>query len=386
MAALAVNDRQIGMIASVFMLFRALSSILSGAITDKLGRKRATFIFDVISWSIPCIMWTFAQNYWWFVVAAAFNGLSEITGNSWHCLLVEDAEKSAIVSVYSWVHISGQLAVFFAPLAGILVESMTIVPAVRILYAFTFFSMTLKFFILNRYCDETKVGRVRMEETAGMSIMAIMSGYGQIWRKLRTSRAMILALSIVTFFTVTNMVVTNFFGLYITRSLLLPQSYLAYFPIIRAIIILAFIFIIQPKIGNIIKAPMLTGILMYIAAYALLLIAPQSGITMPIICVVLESCAYGIVVPRKDSIAVLFVDRNERARLISVMTFVVLVITIPFGVFSGWLSDTDARLPFVLTIVIFVIQFIVVARSRLLSNASVKAIEEQQIESSTPTA
>ena len=68
MMALGVTERQIGLITSISMLLQVFSALLGGAITDKLGRKRTTLVFDVISWSIPCLIWAFSQNFTHFLV------------------------------------------------------------------------------------------------------------------------------------------------------------------------------------------------------------------------------------------------------------------------------------------------------------------------------
>jgi len=378
MAALMVSDRQIGIIASVLMLFRAISSFFSGAITDKLGRKKTTFIFDAISWSIPCLIWAFSQNFWWFIVAAIFNGLSEVTHNSWHCLLIEDADKSKLVDIYAWVHISQLLAVFFAPLAGLLVEGIGLVTAVRILYLLSFVSMTLKFIILNKYCDETKIGKQRKAETQGMSMSEMISGYGAVARKLFGSPQMVLALSIVAFVVVTSLVANTFFGLYATRFILATDQshYLAYFPIIRAVIILLFFFIIQPKISRFgPKGPLLAGVCLYIGAYLLLITLSAGDLHLLALCIFLESCAQGLVLPRRDSIQALFIDPRERARLNSVLMMVVFIIMIPFGWLSGWMSDIDGRLPFLMIIFILTAKFVVVLASKSLKTSNVRAME-----------
>lgn len=40
MYSLGVNDAQIGLIVSIGMIFQIIFALLSGAITDKLGRKK----------------------------------------------------------------------------------------------------------------------------------------------------------------------------------------------------------------------------------------------------------------------------------------------------------------------------------------------------------
>ncbi|MBA3074418.1 MAG: MFS transporter, partial [Anaerolineae bacterium] len=59
MLALGVTDQWIGAIASLGLIFQIISAILSGAITDKFGRRITLFVTDLITWSIPCLIWAF---------------------------------------------------------------------------------------------------------------------------------------------------------------------------------------------------------------------------------------------------------------------------------------------------------------------------------------
>ena len=367
MAALMLTDMQIGLIASVSLLSQAICALVGGAVTDKLGRRLATLISDVLSFSIPCLLWAFSQNFWWFAVAAAFNGFMQISNTSWNCLLVEDAKTEQLVKIYSLIHMSGQLAVFFAPLSGLLVNSLTVVPTMRIIYLFSFLSMTAKFILLYKYCDETKVGRVRKSETSGISIFKIMSGYGQILKMILASPGMVFALALSAAFNITGIVSGSFFGLFISGTLLIPQHFLAYFPIIRSVIIALFLFGVQEKLNRFgVKRPMLFGTVLYTASHAVLIMSPKENLVMPLLYIVLEACAFCFVVPRRDSIVAQLIEPQERARIFGLMTVITLGSGIPFGYLAGWLSDMDRRLPFVLCIVIFVLIFTVIASSRAL--------------------
>ena len=367
MAALLLTDKQIGLIASVNMLFRAVFALLGGAITDKLGRKKTTFIFDMCSWSVPCLLWAFSQNIWWFMIAAAFNGIYQITENSWSCLLVEDADKGEIVKIFSLIHLAGQLAVIITPLAAILINSLTIVPAMRIVFLFSFLSMTAKFVLLYLFSEETQTGIIRKQETSQMPILKIIRGYGRVFLQIFSSPGMMLALVISTFFAITTMIMTNFFGLYATENLLIPQQFLAYYPIVRSVIITLFFFVIQPKINRFgLRVPMLAGILLYALSHIVLLLAPVGNLAMPIGYVIFEACAYSLVLPRRDTIMALLVDPAERARINGIITTMTLGASIPFGYLSGWLSDTDRDATFILDIVIFALAFAVIAANRKL--------------------
>src|SRR5919109_1030283 len=57
MLAFGVTDQQIGGIASLGLFLQIFSALLSGAIVDKYGRRLTLLIFDLLCWSVPCIIW-----------------------------------------------------------------------------------------------------------------------------------------------------------------------------------------------------------------------------------------------------------------------------------------------------------------------------------------
>ena len=365
MAALLLSDREIGLVASIFMFSRAITAIFSGAVTDKLGRKLATVIFDTLSWTLPCLLWAFSQNFWWFAIAAALNGLMQIPDNSWTCLLVEDADKRMLVRIYSLLHMIFQISVIFAPIAAIMISNLSIVPAMRILFVFSCISMTLKFIILFKFGDETEVGRTRLRETAGMSIWRIMSGYGDIYKRIFASPEMILALVITTIFSITGMIAGNFFGLYVTGTLLIAEHLLAYFPIIRSVVVASFLFLLQPRLEKFgFRNPMLIGLSIYLVSLVLLILTPVDAMSILVIYVALDAVAFSFVMPRSDSLTQILIEPSERARIRGLMMVIVLGLSIPFGYLAGYLSDMDRRFPFILITLFLVMMFIIIALNK----------------------
>jgi len=378
MSALLLTDRQIGLVASIFMFSRAIFALFSGAITDKLGRKLTTFIFDMLSWSIPCLLWAFSQNFWWFVIAAAFNGLMQITDNSWTCLLVEDAEKGSLVRIFSLLHMIAQLTVVFAPFAAILVNQLSIVPAMRIMFIFSFLSMTIKFFILYKCGDETEVGKTRLKETKDMSIWQIMSGYGGIFKKIFASQDMVLALILTTIFSIVWMISGSFFGLYVTGTLQIPEYFLAYFPILRSLVIAAFLYLIQPKLDRFgFRYPMLIGLVLFVACNLLLIFTPTGSLSMLFTIVFLDAIAYSFVIPRNDSLIQILIEPSERARIRGLMMVIVLGLSIPFGYFAGFLSDMNRRYPFMLIAAFLAFMFVIIAVNKKRLESINKRITEE---------
>ena len=73
----------IGLIVSISWGFQVVLALLSGVITDKLGRRLTTLIFDIVSWTIPSLISALAQNFWYFLIAGIINSVWRITHNSW---------------------------------------------------------------------------------------------------------------------------------------------------------------------------------------------------------------------------------------------------------------------------------------------------------------
>jgi hypothetical protein len=52
------------------------------------------------------------------LAAGIVNSVWRIVHNSWTCLLVEDADQSQLVDIYTWIYIANIMVGFIAPLAG----------------------------------------------------------------------------------------------------------------------------------------------------------------------------------------------------------------------------------------------------------------------------
>lgn len=368
MYALGVKDQQIGLLLSIGMVFQVIASLFGGIVTDKLGRRKSTIIFDVLSWSIPALIWTFSQNFWWFLIATIFNSMWQITNNSWNCLLVEDCPPKLLVDIYTWCTISGLLAVFFAPLAGILISEISLVPAMRVLYGFTFVMMTAKFIILFFFSTETKQGLLRMEKTKDQKIFKMLSGYKDVFFLIFRNPATRMILAIMTILNVSSMISNSFLSLYINKNLLVPEEYIALFPIIRALVMLIFIFTVQAKINRLpFKPVMAVGAGLYILGNVLLLLSKPQSYLLLIIYMLCDSFGFSLLIPRKDSLLVLFVDPQERARVLGLIFVIMIGIASPFGWISGRLSEINRMLPFLLNIFLYALCTILVLSSKTLS-------------------
>ncbi len=354
MYALGIDDKQIGLLISIGMVMQAMTILIGGVLNDKLGRRKTTLIFDILSWSVPVFLWSLAGSYTLFVAAAIFNGLWQITANSWNCLLVEDAVEQDLVNIYTWVTVTGLLSVFLAPLTAFMVSSHGLIPTMRKLLFITFLMMTAKFVILYFTTTETKQGTKRMAETKGVSIRKLMRGYREVLGLLLANKRMLLLLSILTIHNITSTISSNFFSLLATQDLGITESWLAYYPMVRAAIMLVFIFTIQHVVNRMnFKVPLTLGLILYGISQILLIVSPKDMPLYLMVYIMLDAFAAALFVPQKDALTATFVEPEERSRLISLIYIIMIAVSTPFGWIAGSLSDWNRRTPFVLNTALY---------------------------------
>lgn len=358
MLALGLDDGTIGLLATISTLSQVVFGLLSGVITDKLGRRTTTAVFDLIAWSLPCLIWAFAQNFWWFLAASLINGAWQITQNSWDCLLVEDVDRRQIPHVYSLVKVAADLSAVFAPIAALLVAQFGLVPAVRILYLNAFLIMTAKVYLLWRFSKETATGEQRKAQVRGVSLWTSLKGYRGVLGLILHSKGTLFSLAVSAIVAAVTLVTGTFWQVAINTRLGVPDALLPYFPMVRSLLSMVFFFSLIPYLtrGKNLQRPTQLGFLVYLAGQLLLLAIPVPGGAATTqtylllgVCLLLDAFGSGILFMLAESLVALHVDRDERSRVMAIQRTVVMLAASPFGWLSGWLSGMDRSWPFWLT-------------------------------------
>ncbi len=380
MLTLGVSDSQIGLITSIGLSFQIFFALISGAVTDKFGRKLTTYLSDFLSWTIPTLILAFSQNFTYFLVAAIINSTWRISANSWLCILVEDAQKEDLVNIWALIYVSGLLAAFFSPFAGLLVNQFSLVPTMRGLYLFACVMMTAKFIVMNYYATETQQGKIRMEETRHQSLLSLMAGYGDVFKELLRSPATLYMLGIMVAMSAANTISGTFWGILVTQKLHIPAEHIAIYPFARSAMLLLLYFFVIPRLSRQhFRRPMLTGLICYISGLLLLIAMPDKNYLLLLIATLLEACGAAFVNPFMDAMVATAVNPAERARIMAILYVVVIVFTTPFGWIGGRLSELNRSLPFVLNLGMFAVAAVMVwgaaAVSKRAAAAAVEAAE-----------
>ncbi|HML45648.1 MAG TPA: MFS transporter [Clostridia bacterium] len=354
MVALGLNDVELGVLATLSMVFQLIASVFSGVITDKMGRRMVTLIFDLIGWSVPALLWAFAQNFTWFAVAAMFNGIWRVTQNAWGCLLVEDTEEGQLVHLFAFMYLAGLIAGFFAPITFFMVRRFDLIPTMRFLYLLAFVMMTAKFVVLFFWSTETRMGRRRMEETRGQSVLSLLRGCGGVIRMILGNRLTVLTIALWAALTAAIQTTNTFWPLLVTSRIGVPQASLSLLATVRTLVMLVCYLTIVPHLSVMrFRRPMLIGFALIIASQVLLVCLPGGAVGWLVASVVMESLALSILNPLKDSLQMINVDAHERARILGMFQAAVLLVTAPFGYLAGLLSSIYRVLPFLLSMALY---------------------------------
>src|SRR5688572_487502 len=362
MLALGVTDQQIGTIASLGLVLQIFTALLSGAIVDKFGRRFTLLIADLLCWSVPCLIWAFAQDVRFFLAAALMNSLWRISHTAWTCLMVEDAEERHLVHIWTWIMIFAFCSAFVAPVGGWFVDRYGLIPAVRGLFIFGFIVLTAKFIVLYVYSHETERGVRRMAETRQRSVISLLGEYRSVFSQLLHSKPILAALSLMV---ITNIYITisnNFWGVLFTGKLGFDSSQISTYVAVRSIVMTICFFVIGPRLTNLRRfhLPLWIGFAAFLISQLLLVVMQPQAVILLVVSVILEAIASALVSPMTESLLALSMESDERAR-VSAMVYVALIVLIsPFGWIAGQLSALDRSLPFALNTALFAIGIVLV--------------------------
>ncbi len=365
MRQIGLTNGEIGFTIAFGLFLQIFGGLLGGVCADKMGRRKSTFIFDIIGWTAPCLLWAFAQNFWWFLAAAAINSVMSLTHVTWACLFIEDCPPKLVRNAFLVIQVAGMLSVFFSPIAIWLVADHGVVPVVRAIFFLSSISMTLKFVLLFYFGKETQLGKKRLEETKNISYFTLIAGYKDVFSTVLKSKKMMFVIAFISILNITLIPINTFFSIFITETLMLPEELVALFPMIRTAIMLLFVLQLQNIVHRIsMRSGAVIGLVLYILSHVILMLSPMQSVFGVVIYTLLEAVAFSFVTPRKDELMVLYVDEKNRSRIFAIYLTVMLAISSPFGIIIGWMYDFNSRLPFIFNIVLFVIATILILSSK----------------------
>ncbi len=350
MAALGMSPFEVGIITTLGLLSQMVSSLFGGVVADKLSRRKSLFLFDMACWAVPSLIWAFAQNFWWFVPAALLNGMWRISNVSYTLILVEDAQRDHLLHLYSLTNIATLLSGFVAPIAYLFVKKFTVVPTMRALYLVMFVSMVAKNILLYTRSYDTTIAKRRMAETRDISVLKRLWDSQDLLGRMLKNRRILLSMALMACYLIIKNVNDNFWPLFVTDRLLIPDETLSLFSTLRSMVMLACAFFISPRLRlDRYRNPLLMSLMLYVAVNLMYALLPAKAMGPLVIGTLMEALALSILIPLTNTLLTSTLEEEERARMLSFAFMLCPMVSAPFGLLSGWLSKMNRVLPLLLS-------------------------------------
>ena len=361
MMALGCSTRQIGVISAVGLTCEMVFASVGGILTDRLGRKKTSLIFDLISWSIPTLLWAFARGFEFFLAAAMINAIVRIVFTSWTCLWLEDTLPRRRVHIYTWLFLAGALAGFFAPIAGVIVNRAGLVPAVRGLYLFAFASMSIMFFLRNHFTHETVMGRRKMAQAKSMRFRDLVLEYKVVIGALMREPAILLAFTVLILSNIQLIYGRTFLSILLKEKLDFPIALISLVPALAsAAKMIVFLFVLPGMSRLKPSKAIMYGFAVSAVGVAVITGSPVGRIVPALIGVVLEAAGFAIILPFAESMLANVIVDEHRAKILSLFHTVSNGFIAPFGYLGGVLAAFSPRLPFALVLGTLALRFVLV--------------------------
>ena len=181
-------------------------SFVASPIVDRMGRRRATFVFDLLSSPLPCVLYLISGSAVAAILAQAIFGMNRIMSTGYYLLMIEDTSDTNSVNAMNWFNIILVGAGLTTPLAGIVVSRMGVLDGERLFLIISFVCMTAQAIVRHVLVTETPTGIAVRNSKNRFSLSETVRDYGKTIKYMVSNRkvldAMIINSLIYVYYTV----------------------------------------------------------------------------------------------------------------------------------------------------------------------------------------
>ena len=199
-----VTDGELGTLMVVGHVAGFLFSLVGAPIVDRMGRRNATFVFDMISSALVPLVYFFTKSFTGALIAQVLFNSSRIMNVAYYLVMIEDEDDECRVVAFNLFNILTIVAGLVMPLAGILVDKYGLVEMERVFLMASFLIMGGMIIVRHMLLKETRVGKAIRErartEKQKLSVKEMWRPYAEAFRFLLKSKVtMAIVLSNIFF-------------------------------------------------------------------------------------------------------------------------------------------------------------------------------------------
>lgn len=361
---MGVTDEQLGIIIAAGFLSAAIFSLFGGIITDYLGRKKTTFIFDFLAWPVAIFIYFISRSLAIFILATVVNNLLKIVNVSWNLMIIEDADSDQRKAAFNLLNIINISLGIITPLAGLVVAKYGIIKAERAFMIFAVISMTVMVLIRNKNYTETKIGQQILDEHKDLAFKDMLKKgpFGGAFAQLRNNSRLRLAVLIQVLFNLTlplGAFNSMYFAPFMTEQVGIDKALVSILGGVYAGVMLMIFLFITPSIS---RKHMPSSILLGLSLQAIALIGitavPKGILFYAVLAVALYSFGYGIFMPFLSTLVADVSEGRGRAGIYSLVNTTTAVLSALIGLGSGFLYAAAPRFIYYLSALLLGLSFI----------------------------
>lgn len=355
---MGITDQQIGGIIAAGFISGAFFSLFGGIVTDYLGRKKTTLIFDFISWPLAIFVYFISRSFWMFIVATVVNNIVKIVAVSWNLMVVEDADSDQRKSAFNLLNVINISVGTITPLAGFLVATSGIITSERIFMVFAMVSMTVMIYFRNRAYVETRVGKQILEEHQGRKLKDIMKKglFGGAVKQILTNKRLGMIVLLQVLFNLTlplGAFNSLYFAPFMTVHAGIDKAAVSVLGGVYSVVMLFVFLVVNPLVSKKrIYPTILVGLVLQGLALLGVTLLPKGVMFYAILAIGLYAFGYGVFSPFMNALFADVSDGRDRASIYSLVNTFTSVISALLGAFSGFIYAAQPRWIFYITVIL----------------------------------
>ena len=356
MKEVGCTDFQVGVINAISMVAGVVIGLFAGWITDRLGRRLTNLIADSLCWAVPCVLWGLSHSFLWFAIAAVSNAFVRLISVSWNCTLTEDTPPERRLTMFWWLNIINNAAIFATPLMTLLIKPLGLESAMRwVLLPTAALYMTLfliRFFI----SKESTVGRERIITSRGTSPFTAVKDYVPLIKMVFTNPVLLTFLMIRSLY----FVQMGLKGVFLPITLVgiqFDNSIIGTINWVSAIVMLLMQFVLLPRLKRLdTKTPLMVSLGALLVSNVIIMLTPAHNMFVLMLGTIVSAGGAIITGMLVDTATANAMPDQQRAPLLALISLIIVALSAPFQVLGGALAEVPGlgpRLPMLIIVVLF---------------------------------
>lgn len=374
MKAQGITDEQIGYLISLGFLSSAVCAIFGGFITNRLGRKKTTYIFELIAWPGSILLYLISNNFWMFALARIVNGSFTIAQVSWNLMILEDADDQQRIHAFNLMTIINMALGIITPIGGVIVSAYGVVNSERGFLIFAAAAMITSMTMRNRVYTETSVGKKILEDNKSIPAREELKGLVQMGslKALFSSASVVLtvvAMLLHTIFFTIGSHMSLYFAVYFTEVLKFDQAAVSVIGGLNSAVLLIVCVCLNPVISKRVTGLksmaviLIISIALKIIFSAMVIVMPLGSFLYACVAIVIYGIGYGMGSSYTDAIVANVTEHIEkdRAGIYAINYMLSSILSMVIGSVSGYLYSSNPHSIYVMSIIVLAISGLLLA-------------------------